>query len=124
MFLTPHKACWAEELEKDLLSESAKEQSCASTNSWPQTSQISSPSNQNLSNKFLPRFPMNTINCLNKVNRVLTREEVERQMLADQRLNVQSKAVNLPPPPSLPRMTPPMVHPSMMPPTRSSVCIK
>lgn len=106
-----------------MLSASAKEQSCASTNSWPQTSQINSPSNQNLSNKFLPRFPMNTVNCLNKVNRVLTQEEVERQMHTDQRLNVQNKAVNLPPPPQLPRMTPHLMHPNMPPHRSTGVCI-
>lgn len=116
VFLTPNKTWRAEELERDLLSASSKEQSSnTSINIWPQTpSQINMSSNQNTSNKYTPKFPVSAIQYHNKINRVYTREEVERQMHADPRIGFQSKAGNLQSP--LPRMTSPMMHPNMMPP--------
>lgn len=125
VFLTPQKAWRAEELERNLLSASSKEQSSnVSTNNWPQSPQTSS-SNQNLSNKVTSQryekiFPGNAIHYHNKMNqRVFTREEVERQLHSDSRIGFSNKVGNLQSP-----LQPPLMRSNMIPPVGSGlVCI-
>lgn len=65
-----------------------------------------------MSNKSAPRFPANAVQYHNKMNHMLTREEVERQMHAEARLGIQNKNGNMPS--SLSHVPSPLMHPPML----------
>lgn len=111
VFITPTKPkAWrAEELERDLLSSSKKEPIHSSCSSWPQIPQLT-PSNHNVVNKApSPRF-------INNLNKVLTREEVERQLHSDMRMRFPGNVPNFPPP----RLIPPALQSAMISPIGSA----
>ncbi|GFW25791.1 protein PAT1 1 [Trichonephila clavipes] len=106
VFITPTKPkAWrAEELERDLLS-SKNESIHSSGSSWPQI-----PNHHNVVNKApSPRF-------INNLNKVLTREEVERQLHSDMRMRFPGNVPNFPPP----RLIPPALQSAMISPIGSA----
>ncbi|GFY64162.1 protein PAT1 homolog 1 [Trichonephila inaurata madagascariensis] len=110
VFITPTKPmAWrAEELERDLLSSSKKESIHSSGSSWPQIPQL--PNHHNVINKApSPRF-------INNLNKVLTREEVERQLHSDMRMRFPGNVPNFPPP----RLIPPALQSAMISPIGSA----
>ncbi|GIY77920.1 protein PAT1 homolog 1 [Caerostris darwini] len=114
VFITPKKAWRVEELEKDLLSSSKKEPNHSSSSNWPPVPQVIPSNHQNAINKVLPRFPNNFPQNLNKipVDKILTREEVERHLHSDIRMRFPGSA----PVPFCqpPRLIPPVLQPTMI----------
>ncbi|GFU15463.1 protein PAT1 homolog 1 [Nephila pilipes] len=109
VFVTPTKPkAWrAEELERDLLSSSKKEPIYSSCSSWPP--QLT-PNHQNVVNKIpSSRFS-------NNLSKVLTREEVERQLHSDMKMRFPGNIPNFPPP----RLIPPALQSAMISPIGSA----
>ncbi|CAL1265978.1 unnamed protein product [Larinioides sclopetarius] len=118
VFITPTKAWRAEELEKDLLSSSKKEPLQTSCGSWPQV-QVLPNNHQNTINKISPpRFPNNLGQNRNKVavDRMLTREEVERHLHSDMRMRFPGGVPSYPPP----QLVPPALQSSVISPIGSA----
>ncbi|KAF8764462.1 Protein PAT1 like protein [Argiope bruennichi] len=119
VFITPTKAWRAEELEKDLLSTAKKESIQTSSGSWPQVPSVLPNNHQNAINKLSsPRFPNNLGQNRNKVavDRMLTREEVERHLHSDMRMRFPGGVPNFPPP----QLIPPALQSSVISPIGSS----
>ncbi|XP_042903343.1 protein PAT1 homolog 1 isoform X2 [Parasteatoda tepidariorum] len=115
VFTTPPKAWRAEELERDLLSKEPTTQQQSSGN-WPSVPNVNMTNQNNLSRS--PPKLSNLGQFQNKVtsDRMLTREEVERQMLSDARHFPPNIQNNYGPPP---RMMPPRMPQNMMSPIGS-----
>ncbi|XP_035217353.1 protein PAT1 homolog 1-like [Stegodyphus dumicola] len=98
VFSIPCKAWRAEELERNLLASSNPERVQAPPGSkWPQVSQLNSVNHQNFTNHVVTSSQFPTLNQnQNKSNkdRMLTREEVERHMHSDRRLNFPPNVFN------------------------------